>query len=181
MSIMALGLDALEALPVPRSKSELLGRIRPARQALEDLAASLEEGALNRVDHAGWRVRDHLSHISAWERMLIAHVTDDSDHTVAQLPREGFTSLPLQDINDRLHELHRDDDLSDVIAEFAASHKEIGALIADLSDEDLAQPYWDDDPQQRTAIEKVAGDTYQHYLEHRRWIAVLAEGAEAQA
>ena len=28
----------------------------------------------------------------------------------------------------------------------------------------------EDEPEGRTALQKIAGDTYLHYLEHRRWI-----------
>jgi hypothetical protein len=158
-------LATLASLPVPTTKADLLDRIANARPALEALIASLDDAALNRRDHADWRVRDHLSHISAWERMLIAHVTDGKDHKIVQLSPTEYAAADLQQINDRLHDLHKHDALADVRAEFAASHAAILALIDTLDAAALARPYWDDDPSKRPVIDKLTGDTYRHYLE----------------
>jgi hypothetical protein len=170
-----MNMKALEELPVPTAKAELLERIAIARPALEDLIARLDDAALNRVDHAGWRVRDHLSHISAWERMLVAHVTDGTDHKIVRLSPAEYADADLQQINDRLHDLHKQDALDDVRAEFAASHAAIMGLIESLDDAALARPYWDDDPAKRPTIDKLTGDTYRHYLEHRTWIAAILQ------
>jgi hypothetical protein len=176
-----MDLEELEALPVPQSKSELLARIGPARRALEDLITSLSAGGLDRIDDEGWRVRDHLSHISAWERMLVAHLTDGADHLIVRLSPAEYAEADLQQINDRLHDIHRSDATDDVLVEFGASHGEMMALIERLDDSALAQPYWDDDPAKRPVIEKLTGDTYRHYLEHRRWIAAIASRSQAGA
>jgi len=47
------------------------------------------------------------------------------------------------------------------------------AMLEELSESDLARPYWDDEPDGRTVLDKVTGATYRHYLEHRRWISDL--------
>lgn len=174
-------LDALEALPVPLDKSELLARIPPARRALEDVIASLDDAQLSVRGNDGWTVRDHLSHIAAWERMVVAHLTYGNDHETAGLSVEAFAGATLNELNARLYELHSDDALEDVRAEFTAAHASITELIARLSEEDLVRPYWDDDPSLRPVIEKLSGDTYRHYLEHRRWISELVKEAGVRA
>jgi hypothetical protein len=166
-------LDALEALSVPRRKAQLLKRIPPARRALEEIVCTMGEGALNRPDAGGWRVRDHLSHIAAWERMLVAHLTTGDDHDVAHMSREEFARASLQQINDRFYEFHRDDTVSDVMTEFLHAHAALLAIINQLADKTMQLAYWENDPSHRPVIEKLAADTYRHYLEHGRWIAAL--------
>lgn len=166
-------LDTLETLPLPLDKSESLARIPPARRALEDVVAPLGDAQLSVSGNGDWTVRDHLSHIAAWERMVVAYLTSGNDHEVACVSTAVYAELSLDQINARLYELHRADAPSAVAAEFASAHRAIIKLIARLSDEDMARPYWDDDA--RPVIEKLTGDTYRHYLEHRRWIAELPE------
>jgi hypothetical protein len=174
-------LDTLEALPLPLDKSELLARIRPARSALEEVVITLDDDALNRADGADWRVRDHLSHLAAWERMLIAHLTDGADHAVAKMRPEEYADATLQQVNNRLHELHRGDTTDAVHAEFAAAHAALTRFVGGLSDAHLARPYWADDPARRPVIEKLSSDTYRHYLEHRRWIGELVKETGVRA
>jgi hypothetical protein len=87
-----------------------------------------------------------------------------------------YAAADLQQINDRLHDIHRLDAPDDVLAEFAASHRAVMATIEALDDAAMQQPYWDDDPSGRPVIDKLTGDTFRHYLEHRRWIAAIAAG-----
>ncbi len=164
-------LETLEALPFPLDKSELLARIPAARRPLEDLVASVGDAQWTVGSDDGWTVRDHLSHIAAWERMVVAHLTSGNDHDVVSVSATAYAELSLDEINAHLYELHRSDATSAVAAEFASAHRAIMQLIERLSDDDMARPYWDDDA--RPVIEKLTGDTYRHYLEHRRWICEL--------
>jgi hypothetical protein len=170
----AMDASALESLPLPRTRTELLERIPPARRALEELLASFDDAGLARRDREGWTALDHLSHTAAWERMLVAHLTGGADHAIVGLSAAEFAAATLDEINSRLYELHRHDAKETVLAESAASHDAVVRLIESLSEEDLRRPYWDDDPARRPVIDKLAGDTYRHYLEHRGWIAALA-------
>jgi hypothetical protein len=113
--------------------------------------------------------------------MAVAHVTDGTDHRIAQLSPAEYAAADLEEINDRLYELHRDQHIDDVLTEFVASHAAMMALIESLDDDALSQPYWDDDPAKRSVIDKLTGDTYRHYLEHRGWIAAILADARARA
>lgn len=47
-----------------------------------------------------------------------------------------------------------------------------------MDDRDVDRPYWSDDPTGRTVMEKMTGDTYRHYLEHRAWILAMLDEHE---
>jgi len=170
-------LDALERMAAPETKAELLARIGPARRALDAAIAALTEDELADLrDGAGWSTADHLSHIAAWERMIVAHLTDGPEHEIAGIERERFDAATLDELNNLLYHRMRGMALGDALAEYAAAHEAIGAFLRALDEDVFGEPYWDDDASGRRVMEKVTGDTYRHYLEHRRWILELVRG-----
>ena len=116
----------------------------------------------------------HLTHIAAWERMIVAHLRDGVDHEVVRMAPEEYAGASLDELNARIYALHEHDATKDVRAEFAAAYSDIVACIAQLTPADLAKPYWPDDA--RTVAAKIGGDTYLHYEEHREWILEIIEG-----
>jgi hypothetical protein len=166
-------LDALENLPLPRSKAELMERIPPARGALESVLSGLSEVQLVAPGSEGWSIKDHLAHLATWERMIVAHLQGGNDHEVVGLDEATYVAASLDALNAIIEQRNKGRSLGDVLNDFQGSHVAIVALLYGLTDADLARPYWDNDPTGRTALDKVTGDTYRHYLEHRRWINEL--------
>jgi hypothetical protein len=170
-------IEALERMAAPETKSELLARIAPARRALDHAVAALTDDELADLrDGAGWSTADHLSHIAAWERMIVAHLTDGSEHEIAGLDRERFDAATLDELNNLLYHKMRGMALGDALAEYAAAHVAIVAFLRSLDEGAFAEAYWSDEPSGRSIMDKVTGDTYRHYLEHRRWILELVRG-----
>jgi uncharacterized damage-inducible protein DinB len=96
-------IEALERMTAPETKSELLARIASARDALNDAVAALTEDELADLrDGAGWSTADHLSHIAAWERMIVAHLTDGSDHEIVGIDCERYDAATLDELNNLL-------------------------------------------------------------------------------
>lgn len=164
---------------VPATVGDVLGRISEHRSKLDAYVGTLSQAQLTAAPAGGWSVQHHLSHIAAWERMFVAHLTDASDHAVASMTPDEFARASLEDINGRLHVVHQKDSLDQTLAGYASAHDAMLALINRLTDDDLRRPYWDDDPTGRTIAEKIAGDTYGHYAEHLEWITELVEGQRA--
>lgn len=159
---------------LPATSEDLLERIAASRAALAATIRGIDRSALiERCDEAGWTALDHLSHIAAWERMIVAHLTDGTEHEIAGVDQTRYKEMSLQEINDALHERTRGRSAGATLAEFVAAHFDIVELIEALPAEVLASPYWHDDPAQRTVMAKIAGDTYLHYAEHGGWIAAL--------
>ena len=153
------------------TKDELLQNIRRDRAQLEALVAGVSDAEFATPGpNGGWAVKDHLSHVAAWERMIVAHLRDGSDREVAGMDQASYAAATLDELNDQLYRLHRDRPAEQVRDEFAAAHSAIGAFIGEMPGDRLAGPYWDDDPSGRTALDKIAGDTYLHYREHLQWI-----------
>lgn len=159
---------------LPATSEDLLARIAASRAALAETLRGIDRAALiERRDDAGWTALDHLAHIAAWERMIVAHLTDGSDHEIVDVDPARYAAMSLQQINDALHERTRGRSAGETLAEFVAAHSDIVALLASLPGEVFARPYWADDASGRTVMAKVAGDTYLHYAEHAEWIAAL--------
>lgn len=169
--------DALEALPSPQTRDELLSRTDAARRILEGTLAAITEDELGDIrDGAGWATVDHLSHIAAWERMIAAHLTDGAEHDVAGIDRARFDALGLEELNNLLYHRMRGRSLPEALTEYREAHEAILALLRRFDERRFSEPYWDDDPSGRTVMDKVVGDTYRHYLEHNRWILDLVRG-----
>ncbi len=163
----------LADLPPPRTRHDLRTRISPARAALEATLTRLSDAQRVAPGHERWSVKDHLAHIAAWERMIVAHLRNGSDHTIAGMSPTEYAAASLDELNERLYQRNREHALSEVLVEFHAAHAAIVAFIATLDERALARPYWDDDSSRRPVVEKIAGDTYLHYLEHGAWIEEL--------
>jgi hypothetical protein len=164
----------LEDAPVPASKDELLARIATARRVLDDVVAALTEDELGDIrDGAGWSTVDHLSHIAAWERMLVAQASGGSEAEASGIERARFEAMTEQEVNDALYHRLRGLALPDALAEYAAAHGAAVGLVRSMDEAGLQRPYAREDPSGRTVMAAIADNTYRHYLEHRRWIIEL--------
>ncbi|MEX2159579.1 MAG: ClbS/DfsB family four-helix bundle protein [Dehalococcoidia bacterium] len=163
-------------MDAPRTAQDILDAIRRDRPVLEDAVTEMSAVPLDAVPRGGgWSVKDHMAHIAAWERMIVAHLTDGSDHEVAGMDAASFAAATLDEVNDSIYHLHHRDTLSQVREEFAAAHEAIVTLIESLPEDGFDRPYWDDDPTRRPVHDKIAGDTYLHYVEHAVWVRELLE------
>jgi hypothetical protein len=164
------------------NKAELRTAIRRDRATLDALVSTLSESQLTASGANGsWSVKDHLAHIAAWERMIVAHLQDGSDADIANMDAASYAAATLDELNHRLHQMSRDRPVADVLREFAEAHGAVVAFIAAMPEQQLTAAYWSDDPQVRTVLEKVAGDTFLHYEEHARWIGdIVGRAAEAR-
>ena len=156
------------------TKDQLLAAIHEERAKLEAILSTLNDDQLEAPGpDGGWSTKGHLAHIAAWERMIVAHLTDRSANTYVCMTPEQYVNASLDELNARLHELHADDDLAYVRREFAEAHDAIVAFLEAMPEPRLPELYWGDDAAQRTVPDKVSGDTYLHYREHAEWISEL--------
>ena len=164
------------------TKVELLAAIADDRARLERLLGSLDDHSLSAAPRdGGWAVKDHLSHMAAWERMIVAHLRDGSDAAVAGMDDAAYAAATLDELNE-----HAVPPASwrfastDVRTEFAAAHAAIVDFVETMPEERLAEVYWGDDPSGRTVLDEDRRRHVPPLPRTRRWISdVIAAVAEA--
>ncbi len=162
----------------PKGKAELLRRIRVSRAALEKTLSNLNDAQMTTQGPRGaWSVKDHLAHLAIWEQMLIEVIQARSGNAVVQMDEQEFLAKNLDELNAIIYRRNKDHSLEGVRRAFKESHQRILAALDELSDADLARPAFADDPTARPLLDKIIGDTYAHYEEHRGWIRELIERA----
>jgi hypothetical protein len=150
------------------SRADLLRRSREEHARLEALLAPLDEVQLARAGvTAGWSVKDHLAHLTWWERRVVLVLGGRPD------PLEALPGAPRDEdaINAEVYTMSRDRPLADVRADFDASYRGMLRLIETVPDEVLAARYgW------------IDGNAASHYAEHAAMIeAWLARGGAGGA
>ena len=164
-------LEAIAAMPLTRTKAELMKRILTARAALDRCVASLSTAQLATPGPGGgWAAKDHLSHLATWEEILAAHLRGGSEHAAVGMDEATYARHDMDSLNAAIYELHSQRDAHDVLARFAAAHTAMLDQLNGIDEAALQQPYLATDPEQRTVMQELADNTYQHYIQHLRWI-----------
>jgi uncharacterized damage-inducible protein DinB len=158
----------------PRTVRELVERISREREALEEAVAKLQDEAFVATS-GGWSARDHLAHVSAWERRLLGEMQGDASAARLGLDEAAIAAADTDTVNATIHARHKDDSPEQVRAEFRASGEALLSAISGLSDADLVQPVRPEDPNVETLVDLISWDTYRHYPEHTSAILALID------
>lgn len=144
---------------------------------LWELVDSMGPETLTATGPDGWAVKDHLAHVAAWEQSLLA-IFEGRDRIEA-MGLGGMTG-DTDALNAAVWELHRDRSTEDAVAFFRDSHARLMVALEGLEDAGLELPYFYYQPAAKgeenselPVVEWVAGNTYEHYLEHIDWIKSL--------
>ena len=152
----------------PKDKAQLLERIRAARADLEQTLAGLDDAALSAPGPEGWSVKDHLAHLAAWERKVLANMDGRASHEVLGVPEAVYKGGDWVAINEYVRAPDKDRPAAEVLVEFRRAYGVLTQRIADLPDEVL---FGKDD----SLLNNISGNSYGHDEEHKPWIeAVLA-------
>lgn len=170
-------LETMTTLPLPQDKGELLARMAFAYDALEELLGALDEEGRSRPESAsGWTVKDHLAHLAAWERGIVALLQKRPRYPAMNLDVDLATSGDFDAINDALYQQHRDRSWAEVEADWQETHQRMLYVLDGLNDADLFRTYsyyQPDEPGEDDGtpiMAWIASNTYQHYAEHMGWI-----------
>jgi uncharacterized protein (TIGR03083 family) len=165
---------------LPKNKAELLARIQRSSAELEALLAQLSEQQLTTPGGLdGWSVKDHIGHLTPWQQGMNALLRRQPRHEGMGLTQEQYLSAGIETLNALLQRRSSAQPLDEVLATFRQSRDELLQLIERLPEEDLFKPYHyfqPDEPGERSdrpILAWVAGNTYEHYDEHREWIGQL--------
>jgi hypothetical protein len=169
----------------PRSKADLLGRIDTAWTSLQQFIDGTDEKLLTEpVDAEGWAVKAHLSHLAAWERAMLFLLQGRPRHEGLGVSEQLYLNDDVDAVNAAIYEQTKDRSLDEAVADLRTTHEQLIWEIEARSDTDLQQPYsyfLPDEPGEESGepiILRLAGNTYEHYEEHRDWMeAIIAKGA----
>lgn len=165
----------------PTTTAELLARIERSRRALDSVLSNLSDDQLTAPGPAGgWSVKDHLTHLTAWEAGIAALLRKKPRYEAM-----GIDAATFRNDEDRLnaiiHEQKKERPLDDVRAAFTSTQREMAETISALSDEDLQRTYsyyQPDEPGEDSGdpiVGWITGNTCDHYDEHRGYIEELIE------
>lgn len=163
--------------PQPRTKAELLERIGPSWDALQQLLARLSDRQLTASTGAdGWSIKDYLVHLTVWERSVLFLLQSRPRYLALGVDEETYLTADEDAINQIIYERNRDRPLADVVAELRETHQEFLAALEQRNDADVLKTYSEylpDEPGEETGepiIYRLSGNTHKHYDAHRTWI-----------
>jgi uncharacterized protein (TIGR03083 family) len=149
-----------------------LDRVQRGWAELEEVVGGLDTDALQAPVADGWTVKDHLSHLAAWEESLLA-LLEGRDRAEA-MAAPGMEDEGVDAINAVVWEQRRGDAPAEALARLRETHGRLVARLEALSDEDFSRPYSYFQPdaadEQRPVTEWIAGNTWEHYEEHLDWL-----------
>ncbi len=161
----------------PRDKADLLTRIEAAHTELESALVGIPPDQLGTMrDAEGWTVADHLGHLAAWERSMLALFSGRPRHEGLGIDRATYESGDIDAINAAIRASSAGRSLDEAIADLERTHAELMAKVATMSDDDLRQPYAHFLPDEGGAgfgndsgdpiLWRLCGNTADHFAEH---------------
>jgi hypothetical protein len=167
---------------LPINKADLLQRVEREWAALQERIAGLsdEEAQLRR--EGGWLVKDHLAHLAQWERYLrLHHIWGFPGHEVMGVDQRAWRSLDEDGLNAIIRERYRDKRLSEVVEALNDSHRGVLRELKLMPFAMMLEPAHADNPEGRPLLAWIAGNTYEHYREHRAAIMELIAPTSSRA
>lgn len=160
----------------PQQRADLLQRIHTSRAALDQTIAGLSEQQLATPGpDGGWSVKDHLAHLAAWERKLLAIIQGQPGYVGLQVDPATYEHSDIDELNAILHERFRALSPAAALAASRQSYEQLMAAIGRLSAADLGAPYAPGDPDDhRRIFDGIVDNTYAHYDEHCAAIEAIA-------
>jgi hypothetical protein len=168
----------LDADDRPSTRHAVLEAVRTSWAVLEDRLSGLSTAQLEAPGPEGWSVKDHVAHIADWERATTAVLNHEPQYIGFRLQPARFAELrhDLDALNAALYDRSRSLPVQSVLDEARATHANVLEALEQVRDGDLSRTLAEFSPgetSQRTLLEKIAGDTYEHYAEHVTWIGEL--------
>jgi uncharacterized protein (TIGR03083 family) len=153
------------------TRTEWVERIEQSWRELDELVAVLDAAALEAPVADGWRVKDHLAHLAAWEESLVA-LLEGRDREAA-VGVSGLGKADVDSVNAAIWERHREDSPEQAVWSLRDTHRRLLARLDQLGEEDLSRPYLHYQPgssgdpdDEKPVSEWVAVNTFEHYAEH---------------
>ncbi|OGR25581.1 MAG: hypothetical protein A2139_14380 [Desulfobacca sp. RBG_16_60_12] len=161
------------------TKAHLLSVIHAAWDALQSFLAPHSETQMTTAhDEHGWAVKDHLTHVAAWEESVVAFLQGKPRYQALGVDQALFEGGSFDEMNEVIQRLRQHLSLPEAMAQLESTHTRLISLLEPLSDADLNQPVRhflssSPDTDQRRAMDLIYDNTADHYSEHLAWIEAL--------
>jgi uncharacterized damage-inducible protein DinB len=167
----------------PVTAADLIARIKATRAELEAFIGRLSEAELTRPGPEGWSVKDHLAHLAAWQRAVLARYQGRPPWDVLGLDVAVYQTGDDDIINAALQQQSQSQTLPAVLDDLRRTQAQMLAAIEALGDAGLQQPFQPESQlRSRTWLDAISGNTYQHDAEHQPWMEqVVAAGPRAES
>lgn len=164
------------------SKAELLAKIHEGWQDFNAYLMMLNPIVVTTAtDAAGWTILDHIIHIAVWEDGIDALLNGQDRAAQMGLDREVLYGGDFDKMNAIIQQAHKHLTMPEAQQFIIGVHERFVAKIASLSENELYQPYrhyQTDTDRDAPIINWIIADTYEHYAEHKVWIAAIAASAK---
>ena len=165
------------------TKAELLVEIEHAWTTLNAALDRLTEAQMSvPQDAQGWTVKDHLIHLTFWERSVIFFLQGQPRHQGLGVEEALYLKGNDDEINATIYQQHKDLSVSETLAQFRSTHQQLLKVLQPLTDPDLQKPYRHYLPEEPgegdgpPALNVIYGNSAHHFAEHLPWITALVEG-----
>ena len=168
----------------PQGKNDLLAHLHTGWNDLQTRLGQLTETQMTTPNSQdGWAVKDHLTHLAAWELGIAALLQKEPRYPAMGLDENWVhqEGVGYDALNDHIFHQHRGKSLAEAQQYLQNAHEALLAALDELSDEDLQRPYSFFQPHEsgvdngNPIIGWIMGNTYEHYEEHWPWISAAAQ------
>lgn len=161
------------------SKTELLEKIDQAWNDYQGYLMSLTPGQMTiPTDAAGWRALDHVIHLADWEKGVLGMLNMQDRAGAMGVDGAIWDKQEFDEINAILQKRSKDKTLDQARAYVMEVHQKLVDKVKSMTDEELQRPYKYYQPKsdrEAPVINWVQMNTFNHYAEHRPWIAAIVE------
>jgi hypothetical protein len=162
------------------TKAELLADTERAWTALQAALNHLTETQMITLkDAQDWSVKDHIVHLTAWERSVLFLLQSRPRHEALGVDEALYLRGDFDAINAAIQQQHKALPLAEALAQSRSVHAQMLAVLEKLTDADLHKTYrhyLPDEPGEGEgplALDIVYSDTGDHFAEHLPWIEAL--------
>jgi hypothetical protein len=174
---------------IPTTKAELLADLD---RTWADLSATLDRLTSAQMtgnhDAAGWTVKDHITHLIAWERSVLVFLHGEPRHVALGIDEAIYLGEDDEEqINTAIAQAYKDMPLDEALATLRNLHYDLVGALEPLTDADLQLPYRHYLPAEPgegdgpPAMDVVYGNSANHYTEHLPWIQALVDSPDKPA
>lgn len=161
---------------IPTGADDVLEDIHAARSEIESIIDELSQEQMTRAtDEGGWSIKDHLAHITEWQRRGLGVIEGRAAWESLSIDKETYQSLDIDGINQIVYERNKDRSLPEVLTDFRKTQEKIILTVEQMNEDDLERQIPTGlDERYRRIIDIVEGNFAGHDRDHVEDIRQLA-------